>query len=128
MKNMIQFLMLVMMCLLPLSAKADNEPRIYVEKDSISVGTLGPNVRKVFLEVPIRNTGNSPLTIYKIKTDCICTRTKFERTPVAPGEKKIINVDIEIEPFFTGENTKSIMIYSNAIEQQKQIFFTFTIE
>lgn len=125
MKNI---LLLIVLSLSSLMLYGNNEPRIYIERDSVNVGTLGPNVRKVCLEIPLRNTGATPLSVYKIKTDCICTRTKFERKPLASGETMYITVEIDIERFFVGENTKSIMIYSNAVEPQKQVFFTFTIE
>lgn len=127
-KCMKNLLLLVVFSLSSLMMYGNNEPRIYLEKDSINVGTIGSYVRKVCLEIPLTNTGVSPLTIYKIKTDCICTRTKFDRKPVSSGETRNITVEIDIERFFTGENTKSIMIYSNAVEPQKQVFFTFTIE
>lgn len=89
MKNI---LLLIVFSLSSLMLYGNNEPRIYIERDSVNVGTLGPNVRKVCLEIPLRNTGATPLSVYKIKTDCICTRTKFERKHVAPGEKNTINV------------------------------------
>lgn len=110
------------------SVHAQSMARVELEQDTVEVGAIGPYVRNVSLDIPVRNSGNTPLTIYKIKTDCICTTTSFERTPIPPGETRMVKVDIKMERFFVGENIKSIMLYTNGQELQKQIYFTFTVK
>lgn len=124
-----KFLLITVLTLISIaSVHAQSMARVEVEQDTVAVGTIGPYVRNVSLEIPVRNSGNTPLTIYKIKTDCICTTTSFERTPIPPGETRVVKVDIKMERFFVGENIKSIMLYTNGQELQKQIYFTFTVK
>jgi LEA14-like dessication related protein len=123
------FLLITVLTLMSItSVHAQSMARVELEQDTVEVGAIGPYVRNVSLEIPVRNSGNTPLTIYKIKTDCICTTTSFERTPIPPGETRVVKVDIKMERFFVGENIKSIMLYTNGQELQKQIYFTFTVK
>ena len=118
-----KFLLITVLTLISIaSVHAQSMARVEVEQDTVAVGTIGPYVRNV------SNSGNTPLTIYKIKTDCVCTTTSYDRTPIPPGETRMVKVDIKMESFFIDENIKSIMLYTNGQELQKQIYFTFTVK
>ena len=66
-------------------------------------------VRAVF---KVRNTGNEPLMITNVETQCGCTSADWTREPIAPGEEG--EVSAMFDAAFMGHFTKIIDVYSNA--------------
>lgn len=51
-------------------------------------------------EIYVKNEGDEPLTIIKTFASCSCTRVKFPRAPIAPGDSAVMTV------IFDGHNRK----------------------
>lgn len=66
----------------------------------------------VTAEYVITNTGNEPLLLNEVEPDCACTVAQWTKTPIAPGEKGIVNVTFDAEAL--GHFHKSVAIYCNA--------------
>ena len=95
-------------------------PIVSFETDRYDFGEVreGMNASHDFV---FTNIGHSPLIITDVKTSCDCTATYWTKEPIMPGEKSIItaNFDTNGRP---GAFVKSLTIFSNAIEQQMQLF------
>ena len=68
-----------------------------------------------------KNTGKSPLIIYKAKSDCGCTQVKFNPQPLMPGKYDSIVVVYDGNGFLNGSFRKFINIYSNASEKPMEL-------
>lgn len=60
----------------------------------------------------ITNTGETPVEIINIRTDCGCSSKLENQDPIAPGNSRILNVTYEPE-YRTGDVTKRITIYTD---------------
>lgn len=74
-----------------------------IELDSIGSG-----------EIRFQNTGDKPLVIHRIFTDCGCTVPSFSTKPVAPGEYGTISVRFKTRGRPPGYFRKSLRVKSNA--------------
>ena len=110
-----------------LTAYGQNGAKIWIEKDTMELGEVTPCVRSITAEVAVYSIGEESLTLYKAKTDCLCTAVDIDRTPIPPSEYRIVTVKIDIDKHLSGEIVKSIMIYSNA-DEQKKISFRFSVK
>jgi hypothetical protein len=68
-----------------------------------------------------RNIGTKTLIISKVDTGCGCTKVNIQEKTIAPGEEGQIEV-IYDSAGEVGKALKTITIYSNAKQEQKQIF------
>lgn len=68
---------------------------------------------KVFWNFRFTNTGNIPLIINRVKTDCGCTAPDYPRTPIAPGEEGAIKVTFDSKGRL-GKQIKRITVLSNS--------------
>jgi hypothetical protein len=60
------------------------------------------------------NHGDGPLVIDYIETHCSCTRAKYPKRPVMPGEMDTISVTYDHGVYKSGSFNKSCIIHSNA--------------
>ncbi|MEM6763415.1 MAG: DUF1573 domain-containing protein [Bacteroidota bacterium] len=67
------------------------------------------------------NTGLNSLTIEKVKPSCGCTATAYSTKAIKPGEKGFVTISYTAKS--AGVFTKSVTIFSNALEGQKQLRF-----
>ncbi len=63
-------------------------------------------------EYVITNTGNAPLVLTDVETDCACSVAQWTQEPIAPGEKGTVSVTFDAEAL--GHFQKSVAIYTNA--------------
>lgn len=66
----------------------------------------------VSVQYTITNTGDQPLVLTEVEPDCACSVAQWTKTPIAPGEKGMVNVTFDAEVL--GHFHKSVAIYSNA--------------
>lgn len=103
---------LVVFCGLILVAPVLAEgPKISVEKTELHFGEIfqGEKVEYVF---PIRNSGNAPLLIERIRSSCGCTAALVSASELAPGAGGEVRAVFD-SARFAGEVQKSIYLYSN---------------
>lgn len=74
-----------------------------IERDSIGTGVM-----------TFRNTGDAPLVISRIFTECGCTVPEFSRRAVAPGETGKITVRFKTKGRAPGFFRKTLRVRSNA--------------
>lgn len=84
-----------------------------VVQDSVAQGVLG-----------FRNTGDEPLQIVKIFSDCGCTVPSYSSYPVAPGESGEIKVKFRSSGRDPGMYRKWMRVKSNADNSR----VTFTVK
>mgnify|MGYP001801668364 CR=1 FL=1 len=68
------------------------------------------------------NTGSVALKIDKVKPSCGCTATDYSKEAILPGEKGQVTISYDAKK--AGVFTKSVTIFSNALEGQKLLRFT----
>ena len=92
--------------------KADKVPTtdIRIARPEIEVPDLriGSTAQAAFV---LENTGNKPLVITHIDASCGCTKPSWNRSPVMPGEKSEIKV--EIIPDKAGAFDKTLRVFCN---------------
>ena len=72
--------------------KTDGSPaKIEFKTKKHDFGTLIQGEKAVFA-FKYKNTGSSPLIILSTKASCGCTKPKYDKKPLAPGEEGKINV------------------------------------
>ena len=83
---------------------------ISLSHNEIDLGTVKTNAayERTFT---ITNTGNAPLTIYRIATSCGCTEVEWSRKPVKPQKTKTIK--IKYQDKYPGYIHKTVTIYGN---------------
>lgn len=65
------------------------------------------------VSVPIKNTGEQPLLIRRIETDCDCVVSEMEGKMILPGEEKVLKVTFDTMGR-TGMQYRVIRLYTNA--------------
>ena len=60
----------------------------------------------------ITNSGSSLLMVQDVVTSCGCTKVKYDKHPVPPGQTMDLKVKYEAEE--SGRLTKVVTVYSNA--------------
>src|SRR5574337_2008247 len=101
------------------NAPAGKEPEMKFEVESHDFGkiTQGERVSYAF---KFKNTGGSDLIISEAHGSCGCTVPDYPKTPVAPGEESVINVEFNSEGKH-GEVTKTVTMATNCKEATKII-------
>ena len=79
--------------------------RLELERTTVNLDTVAVKSKNVF-EVAYRNTGDKPLVLKSITTDCNCTRIKWNKAPVMPGES--VKAQITFTPTAPGIFYKSV--------------------
>ena len=69
---------------------------------------IGSTAQAAFV---LENTGNKPLVITHIDASCGCTKPSWNRSPLMPGEKSEIKV--EIIPDKAGAFDKTLRVFCN---------------
>lgn len=91
------------------SALAD--PQIIVEQPTFNFGTIteGAKIDHVF---SVRNKGDAPLTIQKVRPSCGCTAANASSPVIQPGKKGEIKTSFN-STNFSGSITKTIAVDTN---------------
>ena len=86
---------------------------ISTDKTTYDYGTVTEGEQeKIVYRIPIKNTGNDPLRIQKIRKSCGCTSITYD-TLIMPGKTTTIQTEINIHGL-SGKLKKNITIISNA--------------
>lgn len=100
------------------SAQAD----IRFDKLTIDLGTI-------YTDNPVRNTtftftnvGDKPLVINQVAPACGCTATKYDKKPVAPGQKGSINVKYNGKGMRPGHIKKCITVRTNGKSEMTRLY------
>ena len=72
--------------------------------------------------IEVKNTGNRPLLITGVESDCGCTVVGFSTDPIAPGRSSVITATYDAETL--GTFTKFISVSTNASDTPTDIMLT----
>ncbi len=68
------------------------------------------------------NVGNQPLVINQIVASCGCTVPKYDKRPLAPGQKGTITVTYNGKGKFPGHFKKSITVRTNGKVEMTRLY------
>jgi hypothetical protein len=89
-------------------------PMISVDSLDFDAGSMYQgDVKKLEHTFIIKNTGDSTLTISKVKASCGCTTVGYDSI-IAPGKTGKVIQSIDLKNIHTGPFKKNMTIYSNA--------------
>ena len=116
-------------CLAIMPASADSTPQAVIEFPSdrtIDLGLFnGDSIQSG--SIIFRNTGDAPLTITGVGSDCNCTSPSYTRTPIEPGDSGVINITYDGRDYPHGPFLKIIKVRSNASNSRVNLFVKGTI-
>ena len=82
--------------------------------------TISIDRKAVSYEFVFENKGTAPLVILRSSIACKCTKVKYSKKPILPGEKGSIKVIFNPKGVVAGAYTKNIQIYFNT-ENKREI-------
>lgn|GEM_PF-6409715 len=104
-----------------------NGPGILFQSTGYDAGSIKAATTGSFhYRFHFENNGNEPLIIDKIKTDCGCSAAEADKNIYAPGEKGIIDVDLDL--ITLGRRRSNILIQSNAATSPDVIWIAASFE
>ena len=121
-------LMILFMTIGITMVSAQNQAEFKFDQITINVGTFpasSPVKKAVFT---FTNVGNAPLVINEVIASCGCTIPKYDRRPIAPGQKGSIEITYNGQGKFTGHFKKRITITSNARTEMTRIYIDGVME
>ncbi len=111
------FCIAVMSCV---TAAAAGKAELTFEEPLYDFGRVDEEGGEVSHDFLFTNTGDEPLVIYEINTNCGCTGAQFPQAPILPGEKGKITIIFSPEGN-PGEFAKEIIIKSNANKKKTRL-------
>ncbi len=87
-------------------AKESVGPRVHSDEPVFDFGRVD-NTQKVEHDFVVKNTGDAPLELGKIKTSCGCTVAKLTKTTLQPGEETSIHATLSLKG---KEGTKTTVV------------------
>ena len=101
---------------------ASAQAEIQFEKTTINLGTFSESnpVRKTTFTFV--NAGNQPLVINQVVASCGCTVPRYDKRPIAPGQKGTISVTYNGKGKFPGHFKKSITVRSNGKVEMTRLY------
>lgn len=108
----------LLVCLICFSSFAQSQATgngAYIEftKRRHDTGTL-QRPWQVTVTYEFRNTGDAPLMVQNVTTDCGCTVADYTRKPVKPGKKGIVKVSFDGTHSGSGYFHKTITVVTNS--------------
>lgn len=89
------------------------KPIIEVSEKEFDAGTIKEGVVKIVKhEFTIKNTGDEPLVIDRVRTSCGCAVVDYDSI-IRPGKSGIVEPKVDLTGF-NGPVTKTVRIFSNA--------------
>lgn len=96
-------------------------PVISADTTSVDFGLIDGEERVSHI-FRITNTGDEPLMIMSVYSDCGCTTSDYSKDPVAPGESTELRVTFNPKGRPAGYFTKLVRIRSNASMKPFRIY------
>lgn len=86
-------------------------PRILVNERFFDMGSIKEGTT-VTRDLVIKNTGKTPLTIYKVYTECGCTTVNLDSAVIEPGASRQAKLTFD-SIFISGTTQKEVTLYTN---------------
>lgn len=97
------------------------QPRFSSNKETHHFGQIEWK-HPVEVQYSIVNTGDRNLQLTEVEASCACTVVQWTKTPIAPGEKGMIQVEFDAKAL--GRFHKSVAIRHNAQAEVAYLYFT----
>ena len=99
-----------------------NQAEIKFESLSHNFGTFSTSVPIHKTTFRFTNVGNAPLIINQAVASCGCTIPKYDKRPIAPGQKGTIEVIYNGKDRFPGKFRKSITVRTNGKTEMTRLY------
>ena len=87
-------------------------PQLVLSETEHDLGRLDPGAAHQVVEVAIRNAGNEPLVVRKVRTTCVCLRADLPELTIPQGHKATLRLEID-PPLVEESIDEQVLIYSN---------------
>lgn len=120
MRKKISFLIFGLRLILPLflicSSALQADPEIFIKSPTVEAGTSVEGVKEILpFHFSFRNSGTSPLHVYRIVPSCGCTKINKYDSLVMQGKSGSIDGQLNLKDYaISGPITKIITVYSDA--------------
>ena len=78
---------------------------------------------KVITKFELVNTGNANLIIHDVRASCGCTKPKFDKKPIPPGQKSVIEVTFDTKGR-QGMRRNNVVVTTNTDPSTTYLSFT----
>ncbi len=101
-------------------------PEFKFDEENFDFGNIKQG-DKISHDYVFTNSGNSPIFITEVKTECGCTVPDWPKQPILPGKSGVINVIFNSEGK-TGVQEKEITILSNVTGSAKVLHLSGSVD
>ena len=116
-----KYLLIALMIISGISfASAQSEIRF--DKLTVNFGTFSEANPVKKTTFTFTNVGNQPLVINQVVASCGCTVPKYDKRPIAPGQKGAIDVTYNGKGKFPGHFKKSITVRTNGKVEMTRLY------
>ena len=116
-----KYLLIALMIIIGISfASAQSEIRF--DKLTVNFGTFSEANPVKKTTFTFTNVGNQPLVINQVVASCGCTVPKYDKRPIAPGQKGTIDVTYNGKGKFPGHFKKSITVRTNGKVEMTRLY------
>lgn len=124
-----KFLMIALMMVFGLSfAMAQNQSEIKFDKVNHNFGTFSESSPIQKVTFTFTNTGTAPLVINQVVASCGCAVPRYDKKPIAPGQKGSIDITYNGQGKFPGHFKKSITVRTNGKTEMTRLYIEGVME
>lgn len=124
-----KFLMIALMMVFGLSfAMAQNQSEIKFDKVNHNFGTFSESTPIQKVTFTFTNTGKAPLVINQVVASCGCAVPRYDKKPIAPGQKGSIDITYNGQGKFPGHFKKSITVRTNGKTEMTRLYIEGVME
>lgn len=124
-----KFLMIALMMVFGLSfAMAQNQSEIKFDKVNHNFGTFSESSPIQKVTFTFTNTGKAPLVINQVVASCGCAVPRYDKKPIAPGQKGSIDITYNGQGKFPGHFKKSITVRTNGKTEMTRLYIEGVME
>lgn len=124
-----KFLLITLLLVMGVTfAVAQNQAEIKFDKVSYDFGTFSENDPVHKTTFTFTNVGNAPLVINQVIASCGCTIPRYDKRPIAPGQKGCIEVTYNGTGKFAGHFKKSITVRTNGKNEMTRLYIEGVME
>ncbi|MDR0186817.1 DUF1573 domain-containing protein [Prevotella brunnea] len=126
MKKVLLFTLLIMFGLS--YSMAQNQANIKFDKVVHNFGTFSESNPVQKVTFTFTNIGKAPLVINQVVASCGCTVPRYDKRPIAPGQKGSIDITYNGTGKFPGHFKKSITVRTNAATEMTRLYIEGVME
>ncbi|MGG6544122.1 DUF1573 domain-containing protein [Prevotella brunnea] len=126
MKKVLLFTLLIMFGLS--YSMAQNQANIKFDKVVHNFGTFSESNPVQKVTFTFTNIGKAPLIINQVVASCGCTVPRYDKRPIAPGQKGSIDITYNGTGKFPGHFKKSITVRTNAATEMTRLYIEGVME